>query len=597
MATGPGEQPPALPIKQHRSRSSRCSSVESDCAPLSPVVLQHPNHFDNDVFPEPTDCHAAQCPIHQRYDPSQHQVRFFSDGTPPPVPKKRLARTLSLPAPHLSPLPPLSPLQRRPQNFDNPLYMLAPIQDTYFHEETEEFEAARGSPVPSLSLSQLSFDTPDEHLPLLFGSFDDQRVVFQGIQHRHLLFLRSMAQSIEAGILLQREAAEGDVSSYQPQDFLLCKSGKPKQIRETVYYSLHSTKFPGRVLALREHKHTDGASSAHTKHQPPHVNVQDVVAHFQSRNDSNVFQTQDPSHPVKSACTAAKPPGGDSTESAADLMNINLPSVHSFLLKGHSVSIERDLPLATLEDFVQDGRMIQGEDCLDYDRQVCVLLLQVLTGSQHLYNTSATAAELGPQEIFLVWPSREKDEGGNKDASEMMKEERRHIEMLWRSHGSPRVVLTPLSPALSAPAPLTYIKSQIRALIHYCLDSHESQTSLGSHPARSKSSYRAGLLHLASLLQSEVRQPKMSDMLTMLQVLLWGPHVPLHHRGHVTTAVHNWLTIKRALLVMKFAERGLIQDQSALDWEDCLCLQYLSFTDPEMIVSVARQLWLALGLD
>lgn len=102
-----------------------------------------------------------------------------------------------------------------------------------------------------LPLSQLSFHTPDEHLPYLFSSFDDQRVVCQGIQHRHLLFLRSMAQSVEAGILLQGEASERDVSSYQPQDFLLCEGSKPKQIGDTVYYGLRSPKLPGKVLGLR----------------------------------------------------------------------------------------------------------------------------------------------------------------------------------------------------------------------------------------------------------------------------------------------------------------------------------------------------------
>lgn len=128
--------------------------------------------------------------------------------------------------------------------------MLAPIPDTYFHEETEEFRPVVGSPVPSLSFSQLSFDTPDEHLPYLFSCLDDQRVVFQGIQHRHLLFLRSMARSMEAGTLLQ-VATERDVSSYQPQDFLLCEGSEPKRVGDRVYYSLHSPKLPGRLLGLR----------------------------------------------------------------------------------------------------------------------------------------------------------------------------------------------------------------------------------------------------------------------------------------------------------------------------------------------------------
>ncbi|KAE8294292.1 Pseudopodium-enriched atypical kinase 1 [Larimichthys crocea] len=542
MASGPGsraeEQPPMLPVKLHRSHSHRHFS-ESDCVMLSPVELQHQNYACNEVFPEPTDCHAAQCPIHQRYDASRHQMRFFSDGTPPPIPKKKLARTFSLPSTDVPTFAPLSPLQRQPQNFDNPLYILAPISDTSFQEEMEEFEPVRGSPVPLLSFSQLSFDTPDEHLAYLFSSFDDQRVVFQGIQHRHLLFLRSMAQSVEAGILL---ASERDISSYQPEDFLLCEGSKPNQIGEAVYYSLHSPKFPGRVLGLRVHKQTHEASSAQTKHQPSHVNVQAVTAHFQPisnpRNDFITWQSQDPSCPFKPGCTDGKPPDGGSTEYATGCMN-----TQCFLMRGHSVSVERDLPHATLEDFVQESTA-----CLDYDRQVCVLLLQILTGLQHLH-ISASAAKLKPCEIFLVWPNREGEDRGNKleqdeTKTSRLKEEmeltggKGKIQMLWRTHGSPRVLLTPLSSALSVPNPSIYIKSQIGALIQYFLSSQE--TSL------SKSLHRRGLLYLASLLQSEGSGPQMADMVAMLQVLLWGPRVPLFdHKHPMITAVHNWLTIKR----------------------------------------------------
>lgn len=129
--------------------------------------------------------------------------------------------------------------------------MLAPIADSCGNEETEEVKPAIRSPIPLLSLSQLSFDTPDEHLPCLFRGFDDHRVVSQGIQHRHLLFLRSMAQSVETGILLHGETTEKDVSSYQPQDFLLSEGSQPKQVGDAVYYSLHSPKYPERVLGLR----------------------------------------------------------------------------------------------------------------------------------------------------------------------------------------------------------------------------------------------------------------------------------------------------------------------------------------------------------
>lgn len=178
-------------------------------------------------------------------------MRFFSDGTPPPVPRKKLTRTLSFPGiepPAPCSLSPLSPLQRRPQNFDNPLYMMAPIPDTFLYEETEDLKPTR-NPAPLPSLCQLSFDAPDEHLVSLFGKFEDQRVVSERIQYLQLLFLRSMAQSVEDRSILQGK--ERNSNSYGPQDFLLCDGSKPIKIGENIYYSLKSPKFPGRVLGLR----------------------------------------------------------------------------------------------------------------------------------------------------------------------------------------------------------------------------------------------------------------------------------------------------------------------------------------------------------
>lgn len=165
---------------------------------------------------------------------SRHQVRFFSDLTPPLVPKKKLARTLSLPAPDAPPLSPLLPLR-------TPLSMLGHLPKTFFHDE--------GPPSFIPSLSQLSFDTPDDQLPRIFRNFEDQTVVFQGIQHRQTLFLQSVAKSIDAGILLQEGALKRGGHPYLPQDFLLCEEST--MVGDTVFYSLRSPKLPERQLALR----------------------------------------------------------------------------------------------------------------------------------------------------------------------------------------------------------------------------------------------------------------------------------------------------------------------------------------------------------
>lgn len=185
-------------------------------------------------------------------DPCRHQERFFSDGTPPPVPRKRRTRTLSLPGTNalsLPPLSPLSPLPGCPQNFDNPVYMMAQMSDTYIQEETEDLQASSGTAVPSPSFSQLTFDTPDEHLSSLFRNFVDERIVSEGVQHRHLLFLRRVVQSVEEQSLLR--VPKRDFSSLQPQDFLLREGSKSMLIGDKTFYSLHSPKFPERELGLR----------------------------------------------------------------------------------------------------------------------------------------------------------------------------------------------------------------------------------------------------------------------------------------------------------------------------------------------------------
>lgn len=175
-------------------------------------------------------------------------MRFFSDEAPPPVPRKRLARTLSLPCAEVPPPSPLSPRPRPPRDFDNPLYMMMPAHSRHFAVEAEQFHACvGGGSEPSSPYSPVSLDMPDEHLSRLFGGFIDQWEVLRGIRHCHLVFLRSTAQRVDAGVLLQRQ----EFASYLPQDFVLQEVGEARQVGDAVYYRLHSHKFPGRLLALK----------------------------------------------------------------------------------------------------------------------------------------------------------------------------------------------------------------------------------------------------------------------------------------------------------------------------------------------------------
>ncbi|XP_033847912.1 inactive tyrosine-protein kinase PRAG1 [Periophthalmus magnuspinnatus] len=589
-----GGHPPALPVKHHRQRSSshRGSSMGSDSTLLSPGP-QLSNNTLNDVF-EKTDCHAASCPIHQDLD-SVHHMRFLSDNNPPPVPKKRLVRTLSLPANHvpaLSPLSPCLPLQMHPHNFDNPLYMLTPVRDTLFSKESSGLGAAsRSSTAPLLPLSQLSFNTSDEHLVNFFVSFEDQDTVSKTIQHRHLLFLRDMVQKMEANLLLKEELSEKPVSSYQPQDFLLDEGSEPKTIAGKIYYSVHSPKFPGRILGLRIITQTELSASTCTNPQPAHVNVKHVVAHFQPT--SNVTDSCIKTEFVNSVrgCTAAISPCGGSNEYANYSGSRLLSTVQHLLWKGHSVAIERDLPSATLEDFVQEIQSMQNMDCVLYDKRVCFLLLQILQGAQHLYK-NICGPGLKPQEILLVWPGRTKTEPESSHAKSKKNEALNsvtetglggYIQMLWETQGCPRVVISSQTSGVPVSQSLVSIKANIGALIQYCLNVHKGLAALYM------STYRNALLYLASQLKDNSSGLNIDDMTGVLQVVLWGPGAPLMKHIGMSTAL-SWLSVKRALLVMKLAEKGV--DHTALDWQDILCLQYIAFTEPQTVINEIR--WLEL---
>lgn len=155
------------------------------------------------------------------------------------MPRKRLARTLSLPCAEAPPPSPVSPRLRPPRDFDNPLYMMMPVRS---HQESDPWGSEP---------SRVSVDMPDERLLHLFGGFADQWEVLKGIQHCHLVFLRSMAQKVDAGILLQRDSRAKEVDSYLPQDFMLQEGSEARQVGDAVYYKLHSPRFPGRLLAMK----------------------------------------------------------------------------------------------------------------------------------------------------------------------------------------------------------------------------------------------------------------------------------------------------------------------------------------------------------
>ncbi|CAL8308845.1 unnamed protein product [Lota lota] len=614
----PQPGPPALPVKQRRSLYSEGSSMDMDCEDgelLSPAGLQQQNQPYTDVFSEPVHCQEAQCPIHHGSVSSCcHQEDVFSECFPPPVPHKKLVRAMSLPegynpptVPRRPPRPPVLGLNKHLANlqcFDNPLYML-PLERAISLEHREEPTAVSEKPLLSSNtsdttpFSQLSFDTPDEQLlPYLLS--DAAGVT---IAQRHLLFLRSAAHTLEANLLMPGEA--GGVS-FTPDNFQLCDGYKPRHIGDDVYFKLHCNKFPNKVLGARVYKPDNQSYTTHSIPQTPHVNLQEVLIHFSPSSTQEAAPALRGTQASQPDCTPSRRPLGSSSESV-DSQHVspknNSSTIIELLERGHAVSVERDLPQATLEDFIQCRCAQQTSDPTLYAKQLCILLLQVVTGLQQLCSNGVIYVELRASNVFLVWPSRaptasdraERRMDKEQDAGENNVKEA--VQMHWGKQGAPRVVLsnTPYR-ALSKHYTMSSTNAQIGGLILHSLNLGESFSFVTrcSFPKSTSDPYTERLLDLAGWLQDKSSALQLSDTKTILQALLWGPRAQLFtfNIGSDMATVDSWLTIRRSLLVLKMAERGLLQDGPPLDWEACLCLRYFASCDGEGLSSASERLGL-----
>ncbi|KAG7488009.1 hypothetical protein MATL_G00029840 [Megalops atlanticus] len=612
--------PPPLPAKQRRSLYSQGSSTslsmdlepEGDsCSPRGP---QNQVPAFSEVFSAPTDCQAPQCPIHHGAGSShRHQERFFSDNTPPPVPKK-LTRALSLPGgclyPHCS-------LPSCHQNYGNPLYMLAPIKDPQLSTEKEEEKAVIESTFPSKPLTLLRFDTPDFQLPCFFKNLQDQDQVCLDIQQCHLLFLKRIARQMETTFLCGTETTK-EVESIQPQDFKLCEGYQSKQIGDVVFYTVSCPKLPGGIFSAKVYKPNNVSTTlALTKSLPPHTNIQQVLVHFPRSAVADGDAISSPASPGPDETSPQSPCDGsaDPDRPQEESRTCKGSTVLSLLSGDCEVDVERDLPWGTLEDFVQDGISLHCSQPQLYERRLSLLLLQLAQGLQHLRRHAATYTELQPQTVALVWSEdtggRREEAGGTGTSDRAEREqaekgvgariEEEHgegesgwVQKTWKKLGTPRVVITTFQPLSAQGQNAPSEQLQLGSLIQRCLHLPENLTpkdGTASPETPQGSPYSHGLLQLASLLLDKDSRLQMGDAVGILQALLWGPRAELFQQNQPGPFVlHNWLSVKRSLLVLKLAERGLSDDRCSLDWEDCLCLQYLSSTDPDAVLKIATLL-------
>lgn len=291
------------------------------------------------------------------------------------------------------------------------------------------------------------------------------------------------------------------------------------------------------------------------------------------------------------------------------------------------VVITREVPFQTVADFVREGVERHTRSPELYERQVCLLLLQLCAGLEHMKPYHVTHCDLRLENLLLVhcqpgnpWnlellePNNNAASGSSSATASACPA--RLIISNFSQAKLKNVVLEPASlrdQSRLAPELLTatqYRKCDefqtgilIYEMLHRPNPFEESpalkereylSSDLPQIPLRSL--YSNGLQQLATLLlnPNPSERIQMGDARACLQCLLWGPREDLFNSlnppaGTVQrhTVLQNWLDLKRTLMMIKFAERSL-DSGCGVSLEDWLCCQYLAFATTESLSRVIK---------
>ncbi|XP_069551441.1 inactive tyrosine-protein kinase PEAK1 [Brachyistius frenatus] len=311
-------------------------------------------------------------------------------------------------------------------------------------------------------------------------------------------------------------------------------------------------------------------------------------------------------------------------------------------LRSRVVVITREVPFQTVADFVREGTARHSHNPELYERQVCLLLLQLCSGLEHMKPYHVTHCDLRLENLLLVqcqpgnpWnldllePNNNSGGGGGGGsgsgatagaaaaAANAICPARLIISNF--SQAKQKSALMATDPGTlrdqSRLAPEIVTATQYRKcdefqtgiliyeMLHRSNPFEESPelkereyTWADLPPLPVRSLYSQGLQQLARLLLTvnPSERIRMSEARACLQCLLWGPREDLFQALGCSTAssqreatLQNWLDLKRTLMMIKFAERSL-DTACGVSLEDWLCCQYLAFATTDTLSRVVH---------
>ncbi|XP_075380167.1 protein PEAK3 [Mycteria americana] len=265
------------------------------------------------------------------------------------------------------------------------------------------------------------------------------------------------------------------------------------------------------------------------------------------------------------------------------------------------VFISPEVPCQTLAGFVKGSHGLHRTSPGHYERLACLLLLQVCMGLEHLRVQNMAQGDLCPENLLLVrCPCPPRSQHGKEASLSLprllissffkVKDKRRPCSTSQEQDWT-KGLATPPSPVAD--------ELNVGMLIYQILHVDISlENTLGFRSNRlpeipSLSIYSTGLKRLAMLLlhRDPCKRVSIEQARSILQVLLWGPRQELFARSKKTlTLLQSWVEVKRALLLLKFAENSAAAGASP-GLEEWLCCQYFKEVTEHTLYQVTQTLY------
>ncbi|XP_078112818.1 inactive tyrosine-protein kinase PEAK1 [Sander vitreus] len=362
--------------------------------------------------------------------------------------------------------------------------------------------------------------------------------------------------------------------------------------------------------------------------------------------DVNRLKEKEKEIKTEAKATDSKAPNGklDETPTAGHMNTVGR-------LRSRVVVITREVPFQTVADFVREGVARHTHNPELYERQVCLLLLQLCSGLEHMKPYHVTHCDLRLENLLLVhcqpgnpWnldvlePNNNSNSSSGGGGCSGATSAGAATAAAANATCPARLIISNFSQAKqkstliasdpgtlrdqSRLAPEIVTATQYRKcdefqtgiLIYEMLHrpnpfeeapelKEREYTWADLPPLPVRSLYSQGLQQLARLLLTvnPSERIRMSEARACLQCLLWGPREDLFQAlgcsstGPMSGAtssqreatLQNWLDLKRTLMMIKFAERSL-DVACGVSLEDWLCCQYLAFATTDTLSRVVH---------